>query len=450
MGDLEIDPMLEIFFSETYELLEELEQILIKGKESNYYNKDEVQEIFRIFHTIKADATMMLFEDISETAKAFEKVLYYYREKEAGIEDASQINIYIDKICTYMIEELGKIENIGDSSKNSSKLIQDILSYNDSLTNGREIELKEKEKQVYYIAGKGKKEKEERKHITDINSYLHTDMEAVKEDMEEEILPIRTKIPEKYDKKKHNLIANEDMDLLKDIEKKLTFLLEEYNKRLENSPIIAFEEGDLKKLKKIEKKLKRWIYSIETESFSDIAIKMTQVAEEMSASLGKEVELNIQGIDTLIEKDISAKLSGAMIHILRNSIDHGIESPKERLKKGKNRKGSIHITIERLEGELKVVIQDDGKGLERDKILKRARGQNILYKSEEEYSDEEVYRMVLLHGFSTMDEITNYSGLGVGMDVVAHNIEELGGRVMIESKPHEGTKITLFVKGLKD
>lgn len=446
MGALETDPMLEIFFSESYELLEELEQILLKGKKANQYNKDEVQEIFRIFHTIKADATMMLFEDISEIAKAFEKVLYYYREKEAGIEDASQINLYLDKIYIYLIDELGKIENIGDSSKNSSDLINDILLFKDSLTNGKEIEFREKEKQVYYIAGKGKKEKEEGKHVTDINTYLHTEIEDVKEDSQEEIIPLRTKIPEKYDKKKHNLITNEDMDLLKHIQKKYSFLLEEYSQRIDNSPIIAFEESDLKKLKKIEKQMKRWIHSIETENFSDIAIKMNQVTEEMAASLGKEVKLNIVGTDTLIEKDISAKLSGAMIHILRNSIDHGIELPKERLKKGKDKKGNINITIERLKGELKIVIQDDGKGLERGKILKIAKEKNILYKSEEEYSDEEVYRMVLLHGFSTTQEITNYSGLGVGMDVVEHNIAELGGKVMLESKPYEGTKITLLIQ----
>lgn len=448
MGTAIVDPMLEIFFNESYQLLEELEQILIKGKCANQYNKDDVQDIFRIFHTIKADATMMLFEDISETAKAFEKILYYFREKETGIDDASKINFFIDKIYSYMIGELEKIENIGDSSGNSKELIQEIYNYKNSLTNGEEIELKEKEKQVYYIAGKGEKTKGARKHLNEINNYIHINKEEKKEEdcQNEDILPIRTKIPKKYNSKKHNLVTNEDMEALKHIQKGFKNLLGEYKERLENTTIIAFEEEDLKRLKKLEKQLKRWIYSIETENFSDIAAKMKKVTEEMSLSLGKEIHLNIEGANTLVEKCISAKLSGAMIHILRNSIDHGIEFPKERLEKGKERNGNIDIIIERNQNKLRIIIKDDGKGLERSKILKKAKEKNILYKPEEDYKDEEVYRMVLLHGFSTSDEITDYSGLGVGLDVVEHNITELGGTVKIDSKPEEGTTVTLLIE----
>lgn len=448
MGTVIVDPMLEIFFNESYQLLEELEQILIKGKCANQYNKDDVQDIFRIFHTIKADATMMLFEDISETAKAFEKILYYFREKETGIDDASKINFFIEKIYSYMIGELEKIENIGDSSGNSKELIQEIYNYKNSLTNGEEIELKEKEKQVYYIAGKGEKTKEARKHLKEINNYIHINREEKKEEdcQSEDTLPIRTEIPKKYNSKKHNLVTNEDMEVLKHIQKKFKNILGEYKERLENTTIIAFEEEDLKRLKKLEKQLKRWIHSIETENFSDIAAKMKQVTEEMSASLEKEIHLNIEGANTLVEKCISAKLSGAMIHILRNSIDHGIEFPKERLEKGKERNGNIDIIIERNQNKLKIIIKDDGKGLERSKILKKAKEKNILYKPEEDYEDEEVYRIVLLHGFSTSDEITDYSGLGVGLDVVEHNIKELGGTVKIDSKPEEGTTVTLLIE----
>lgn len=445
MGTSEYDSMLEIFFSESYELLKELERILIKGKEMKQYSKDEVQDIFRIFHTIKADATMMLFEDIAEVASTFEKILYYYREKEEGIVDTTSFNEYMERILVYFIEELEKIEKIGDSSGTSKKLIEELLNYKNTLTDRNEFEVKEKEKQVYYIAGV---EKETVSHLkkSEPNRYIDKNKKPKKITTDQETSEnyYRLKIPEKYDKKKHNIVTNEEMQKIKKIQNSFEDILENYRKRLQNNNLIAFEEEDLKQLFKIDEQLRQWIRYVDVDDFKDIAMKMTQVTNEMSGTLEKDIELIITGTETIIEKNKVGKISNAMIHLLRNAIDHGIETREERIACGKPKRGRIQISIVRKEKDLTVKIEDDGRGIDCKKILKKAKEQHILTKPESDYTKEDIYQIMLQHGFSTNEIITNYSGLGVGMDVVEHNITELNGHISIKSEPGKGTEVTLY------
>jgi two-component system chemotaxis sensor kinase CheA len=173
--------------------------------------------------------------------------------------------------------------------------------------------------------------------------------------------------------------------------------------------------------------------------------KMHRIIRDMSKKVNKEVELVIKGEDTEVDKNIIDNLGDPLMHLIRNAMDHGIESPEERKIKNKSEKGKIILEASNTGGDVIIKITDDGKGLDREKIINKARKNNLINKTDEEISDREAYSLILLPGFSTKEEVTEYSGRGVGMDVVKKNIEKVGGTISIESKKGKGTAISIKI-----
>lgn len=169
--------------------------------------------------------------------------------------------------------------------------------------------------------------------------------------------------------------------------------------------------------------------------------KFKRLVRDLSMNLKKEVELVTNGGETEIDKTVIEKLNDPLIHIIRNSIDHGIESPEDRIKNGKSSVGEIKISAAQSGGYVYIKISDDGAGLDKNRILKKAIEKGLA-SWEKEYSDSEIYHFVFLPGFSTAASITSVSGRGVGMDVVKRSIETLRGTVEIDSNPGVGTVVT--------
>ena len=136
-----------------------------------------------------------------------------------------------------------------------------------------------------------------------------------------------------------------------------------------------------------------------------------------------------------------------LMHVVRNSVDHGIEMPEDREALGKDRKGKIRLSAVTEVGRVCICVEDNGRGLSRSKILEKARKQGVLSEWENgaDYTDEEVYQLITLPGFSTKEEITEYSGRGVGMDVVVSNLQEINGNLEIESVEGKGSKMTMYI-----
>lgn len=173
--------------------------------------------------------------------------------------------------------------------------------------------------------------------------------------------------------------------------------------------------------------------------------KMNRIVRDMSRKLSKEVTLNIVGEETEVDKNIIDHISDPLMHLIRNSIDHGIETAEERKSKGKPETGVITLEAKNAGGDVLITIRDDGRGLDKEKILSRAKTAGILNKPENEISDREIYSYIFLPGFSTNTEVTEFSGRGVGMDVVTKNISAIGGAVAVDSRPGEGMAITLKI-----
>jgi len=171
--------------------------------------------------------------------------------------------------------------------------------------------------------------------------------------------------------------------------------------------------------------------------------KFRRLVRDLSQDLGKEVEIEMEGAETELDKTVLDRLGDPLVHIIRNSIDHGIESPAVREKAGKSRSGTVHLAAHHAGATVQISVRDDGAGLDRAAILEKAQERGVVGGNVGDLSDEQVYELVFAAGFSTATNVTQVSGRGVGMDVVKREIENLGGAIKIESTSGEGTAIIL-------
>ena len=194
-------------------------------------------------------------------------------------------------------------------------------------------------------------------------------------------------------------------------------------------------------------KLQNAIMSMRMMSLSTTFQRMNRIVFETARQLGKEIDFQMEGEDTQLDKNVVEHILAPLMHIVRNSVDHGIEMPEERKAVGKKNKGKILLSAEETKGGVYIHVEDDGRGLNREKILKRAEKQGLIRNKEEweKHTDKEVYQLITLPGFSTKEEITEHSGRGVGMDVVISNLQEVGGTLEIQSVEGMGTKMILYI-----
>lgn len=197
--------------------------------------------------------------------------------------------------------------------------------------------------------------------------------------------------------------------------------------------------------RKIINELQDVAMSIRMVPLSSTFQKMNRIIRDMSKKLNKDVRLDIIGEETEVDKNIIEHISDPLMHLIRNAVDHGIESACGRKAKGKNENGTVTLEAKNAGGDVLIIVKDDGQGLNKEKILARARENGFINKPENELLDKEIYSYIFLPGFSTKDEATEFSGRGVGMDVVTKNISAIGGSVSVDSVPEEGTAITLKI-----
>ena len=184
------------------------------------------------------------------------------------------------------------------------------------------------------------------------------------------------------------------------------------------------------------------IMNIRMIQVGDSFNKFKRIVNDVAKKVDKKIDFEIIGGDTELDKTVVEKISDPLMHMLRNSIDHGIELPQERINLGKRSKGHVRLKTYPDAGTIVIEISDDGRGLAKDKILAKAIA-NGLVSADNDLSDKEIYNLIFLAGLSTADKVSDISGRGVGMDVVKRNIEALRGTVEIDSKVGEGSLFTI-------
>jgi two-component system, chemotaxis family, sensor kinase CheA len=198
-------------------------------------------------------------------------------------------------------------------------------------------------------------------------------------------------------------------------------------------------------LKKITDEIQDKVMSVRMVPLKNTFQKMNRIVRDMSKKLDKVVQLKLVGEETEVDKNIIEHISDPLMHIVRNSLDHGIECSKDREEKGKPKVGTLTLEAKNAGNEVLILIKDDGRGLNKEKLIKKAKENQLLLKSENEMSDREIYNLIFSPGFSTKEKITEFSGRGVGMDVVSKNINALGGTVTVDSELDKGTTITIRI-----
>lgn len=198
---------------------------------------------------------------------------------------------------------------------------------------------------------------------------------------------------------------------------------------------------------KISTDLQNVIMSMRMVPLTTLFQKMNRIVFDVSRKLGKDIEFEMVGEHTEVDKNISENISDPLMHMVRNAVDHGIETNEERKESGKKEKGKVTLSARTEAGKVWISVTDNGRGLERHKILAKARKQGILddEKPDSAYTDKEVFQFITLPGFSTNEKVTEYSGRGVGMDVVVQNIQAIGGSLEIDSVAGMGSTMSLKI-----
>ncbi|MCW0973355.1 chemotaxis protein CheA [Pantoea sp. JV6] len=189
--------------------------------------------------------------------------------------------------------------------------------------------------------------------------------------------------------------------------------------------------------------LQESVMSIRMMPMEYVFSRFPRLVRDLASKLGKEVELTLLGSSTELDKSLIERIIDPLTHLVRNSLDHGIETPEKRLVAGKVATGNLTLSAEHQGGNICIEVSDDGAGLNRERILAKALSSGLPV--HENMSDEEVGMLIFAPGFSTAEQVTDVSGRGVGMDVVKRNIQEMGGHVEIASKQGKGTTIRILL-----
>lgn len=208
---------------------------------------------------------------------------------------------------------------------------------------------------------------------------------------------------------------------------------------------------ELSEFEKSAHRLKMVVHEVQDASaelrlvpVGDVFRRMRRMVRELERQTGKKIDLALVGEDTEIDKVVSDRLYEPLVHVVRNSADHGLEMPEERIAAGKPDSGRITLSAAQVGGEIQITIADDGRGLNRERILARARERGLIGPSEIP-EDQNLWKVIFEPGFSTAETVTNLSGRGVGMDVLNTTIKDLRGHISVSSNTGKGTNVTLSI-----
>ena len=239
---------------------------------------------------------------------------------------------------------------------------------------------------------------------------------------------------------------NQLMNLMGEMVIAESVVLQNPDLQVENLDLSNFQKASAQ-LAKITTEMQELIMSMRMMPLTNTFQKMNRTVFDISRKLGKDIEFEMIGDTTEVDKNIIENISDPLMHLVRNSVDHGIEMPEEREAAGKTEKAKVTLEAKNEGGKVWISVKDNGKGLNRKKLFKKAWENGILpgNRAENDYTDKEIFQFITFPGFSTKEQVTEYSGRGVGMDVVVKNIQKIGGVLDIESEEGKGTTMTMKI-----
>ena len=523
--------ILDAYLYEENNLLDQLDEMLVADEKNGDFSTDDVNEIFRIMHTIKGSSAMMEFNSISTIAHRIEDVFFYIRDKgietldpehkkelfnlmfrsedylrseiekvEQGVPLSTDIDAFSNEINSFLKKISGAAapsslpddkdaacffhvfleEGVGMENLRAYMIVNAVKECD---VNFRfypsDMETDQDTSQTiaengFFLAFNSREDASKAEGILKTQNHIRS-YELVDAPKAAPAPTVETKkvsppkspastasSPDTAAKKaapqlthtpvKQNLISVNLMklDSLMDIVGEIVIT----ESMVTSSPELNLLPRDnrdnfmksARQLRKLTNDLQDIAMSLRMVPISGVFQKMNRIVRDMKQSLGKDVRLTIVGEDTEVDKTIVDNIQDPIMHIVRNSMDHGIEeTAQERIDAGKDPQGEIVLSASHTSSEVVISVKDDGYGIDPQKILEKAQAKNMLTKPASEYSQKEILGLIMLPGFSTNTAVTEYSGRGVGMDVVKKNVESLGGIVSVSSTCGEGTTISMKI-----
>ena len=436
--------LMDQYLSSAYELLDTAENnLLILENDPNNY--DLISNTFRVIHSLKGNSGFMGLSEIEEIAMEMESILDSVRNKEL------QIDTTIVSVLLINIESIRNRLTALSPEKPSTKALSETLAkVQDAENASKPTEIEQQEDEISFELDVQEEEKvdtpEIKQEIQPAEKIItHTPSQKSVEPKKIEDLGQKTAPPASMAKKDIR-VETSKIDKLFDLVGELITI----ETMVTNSPDLqGLELPNFMKsanmLNKITRELQEVTMSVRMMPLENLFNKMKRLVRDVSLKMNKKVNLEISGQETEMDKNVIDEVADPLVHILRNAIDHGIEPLEERLKKGKPEYGTISLKARYEGNEILIIVKDDGAGINREKILKKAEERGIISGNTDKMTDKEVFQLIFEPGFSTAEKVTDISGRGVGMDVVRKNIEKLHGSVDVESKYGEGSTFTLRI-----
>ena len=564
--EFNLDGMLDVFLYESSQQMENLESIILEKQNEECFDDADINEIFRIMHTIKGSSGIMMFDNITKISHKLEDVFYYLRESHPENVPHLELVEKVLAVSDFITGELDKIKDGGSPDSDEGELLKELDDFlahikgeikeqgirlprenkseepsqfyitpvagddshfyrivihyrNDTMMSNiraysATYALKEVAEDLLYspddiisneesgdvILAEGfymllqtKSSKSEILELIDSTEAEKIDFDEVSADefgkaigelgsggvpdisaqqpentsgqeaqKKEPVVPGDYVVKKKETGKGKTLAKNqpkkqsiisvnvEKMDALMDLIGEIV-IAEAAVMQNPDLKVPGLELGNFQKaagqLAKITTDLQEAIMSMRMMPLTNVFQKMRRIVFDVSRKLGKEIELEVIGENTEVDKNIIEHISDPLMHLVRNSVDHGIETdPQQRVNLGKPSKGKITLEAKNEGGKVYISVRDDGKGLNKEKLYQKALDNGLIGdKLITEFSDSEIFRFITLPGFSTKEVVTEYSGRGVGMDVVIKDIQAIGGRLEIDSEEGYGSEMTLVI-----
>lgn len=557
--DFNADNMLDMYLYENGQLLEQLEEIVLENKDEEAFDENNINEIFRIMHTIKGSSGVMKYDNIMKTSHKLEDIFYFLRENRNVEEHHMELTEIIFQVLDFINGEMDKIRDGNDPDGENTDLIDKMQKFLDKLKSKEEqtgssnitlgpnqfyiapqvsgedkffrvrityladtqmcnlraysavYAIKEVTEDVHYspediltneASGEeilkqgflmlihGNFTEEKLRNMLDTTPEIdHIDIsECDKSEFDSGFVPLEapssqpvepahadnkaesepqpgdyviqkeagkakqiTRTKKKKEHKQSFMSVNIDkMNLLMNLMGEMVIaesvVLQNPDLQVPGLDLSNFQKAAAQ-MSKITTEMQELIMSMRMMPLTNTFQKMNRTVFDVSRKLGKDIEFEMIGDTTEVDKNIIETISDPLMHLVRNAVDHGIETKEERLASGKTEKARVTLEAKNEGGKVWISVSDNGKGLNRKKLYKKAWENGILpdNRVESDYTDKEIFQFITYPGFSTKEQITEYSGRGVGMDVVVKNIQKIGGVLDIESVEGQGSTMTMKI-----
>lgn len=412
--------MLQDFVVEVLEHIEQIEMscLALEGEEGS---QDGINCLFRAFHTIKGLAGFVEQHLIQRIAHHTEDMLEKYRKTLMPL-DSTMISLVLDSadLVAALCKNLSQAEDDTLLGKADELLLR--------------IEAHQRRDTTLSVEGS-------------LTSESPTPDEPAAGEQQRETFE-DFEAPRKQ-KRQKAIATGEDVSYIRVPAQKVDSLVDMLGELMILEAGVEQSAGDtlvlnLAKMSRITKEMQNLAISMRMVSLKSTLQKLQRVARDTSSQLGKPIDIELRGEETEIDRGVAEKLLEPLLHLVRNSISHGLESAEERASLGKSPQGHLLIAATSNRGHVSIEVSDDGRGIDSERVLSKAREKGLVDPSAT-YADDEVINLVFLPGFSTAEAIDETSGRGVGLDVVKVEVARLGGKISVGTEPGRGTRFTLKI-----